>query len=59
MDKGGGEKREGVSRFSVKNSLSHSTEQIPRGTFLPFRMFRVPKILMPKKRISQFLLEKL
>ena len=46
MDKrGGGGVREGVSRFSVEDFLSHSAENIRRGTLLccVSEIFRSPK----------------
>ena len=36
---------EGVSRFSVENLLSHSTEKLRRGTLLCFTKFLVSKKL--------------
>ena len=38
--------REGVSRFSVENFLSHSTETFLRGTLPCFRKILVSKFLM-------------
>ena len=52
-------KEKGVSRFSVKNLLSHSTEKLRQGTFLCFRKFQVRKKFMHKRGISRFSVEKL
>ena len=41
--------REGVSRFSVKNLLSHGAEKIRRGTLLCFRKFLVSINFMEKR----------
>ena len=47
---------EGVSRFSVENFLSHSTEKYCRGTLLGFKKILVSKIFMHKKEgaVSRF-----
>ena len=42
----------GVSRFSVENFLSHSTEKFRWGTLRCFRKFRVSQNFMHKKGIS-------
>ena len=49
MDKRLGMKEGGVSRFSVKIFLSHSTEKLRRGTFLFCTKFLVSKNFMDKK----------
>ena len=41
--------KEGASRFSIKNLLSHSTEKPRRGTPLCFRKLLVSKIVREKK----------
>ena len=46
-----------VSRFSVENILSHSTENFRWGTLLCFRKFRYRKILCRKKGYHYFLLK--
>ena len=48
---GGGEEGEegGVSRFSVKNFLSHSAEKVRRGTLLCFTKFMVSKKFMDRR----------
>ena len=38
-----------MSRFSVENYLSHSTEKLRRGTLLCFTKFLVSKKLMEKR----------
>ena len=50
--------REGVSRFSVENFLSHSTEKFRWGTLLCFRKFRVSQNFIHKKRIPLNSVEK-
>ena len=42
----------GVSRFSVENFLSHSTEKFCWGTLRCIKKFRVSQNFMHKKRIS-------
>ena len=44
-------KEKGVSRFSVKNLLSHSTEKLRQGTFLCFRKFQVRKKFIHKRGV--------
>ena len=39
----------GISRFSVENLLSHSTEKLRRGTILCFTKLLVSKNLMDKR----------
>ena len=46
------EGRRGVSRFSVENFLSHSTEKYRWGTLRCFRKLRVSQNFMHKKGIS-------
>ena len=46
-ERGGG--RKGVSRFSVKNFLSHSAEKFRRGTLPCFTKFLVSKNFMDKR----------
>ena len=48
MDKrgGGSGRREVVSRFSLKKSLSHSTKRLRRWNLLGFRKFLVLKIFL-------------
>ena len=41
--------KKGISRFSIENLLSHSTEKLRRRTLLCFRKFRVSKNFMDKK----------
>ena len=52
------ERERGVSRFSVENSLSHSTEKFRWGTLRCIRKFRVTKNFMQKKGISLNSVEK-
>ena len=47
--------KRGISRFSIENLLSHSTEKLRRGTLLCFTKFLVPKKFMDKRGgVSQF-----
>ena len=39
----------GISRFSIENLLSHSTEKFRRGTLLCFTKFLVSKKFMDKR----------
>ena len=41
--------KRGISRFSIENSLSHSTEKLRRGTLLSFTKFLVSKKFMDKR----------
>ena len=43
------DKQWGVSRFSVENFLSHSAENIRRGTFLCFTKFLVSNKIMDRR----------
>ena len=45
----GGRGREGLSRFSVKNFLFHSTEKLRKGTLLCLRKNLVSRIFMHKR----------
>ena len=51
--------KRGVSRFFVKNFLSHSAEKFRRGNHLCFRKVWVSKkfIFIPKMGISRFSIE--
>ena len=49
----------GISRFSIENSLSYSTETFPRGTLLCVGKFPVSKNIMDKRGISRFSVENL
>ena len=42
-------KQGGVSRYSVKNVLSHSTEKLRRVTFLCFTKFLISEKIMDKR----------
>ena len=44
----------GISRFSVENFLSHSTEKLRRRTLLCFRKILVSKIFMHRREASWF-----
>ena len=39
----------GISRFSIENLLSHSTEKLRRGTLLRFTKFLISKKFMDKR----------
>ena len=41
--------KRGISRFSIENFLSHSTEKLPGGTLLCFTKFLVSKKSMDKR----------
>ena len=41
--------KRGISRFSIENFLSHSTEKLPSGTLLCFTKFLVSKKFMDKR----------
>ena len=49
MEKRLGKKEGGVSRYSVKIFLSHSTEKLRRGTFLVYTKFLVSRYFMEKR----------
>ena len=49
MDKRWGRKQGGVSRYSVQNCLSQSTEKLRSGTFLCFAEFLVSEKIMDKR----------
>ena len=46
--------RKGISRLSVRKSLSNSTKKFRRGSILCFKKFQLSKNVQPKKEISRF-----
>ena len=51
--------KRGISRFSVENLLSHSTEKLRRGIIRCFTKSLVSKNFMPMRGLSRFSIEKL